>query len=416
MEKNIIVIGGGIVGLSTAMQLAERFPRFSVTVIEKEETLATHQTGHNSGVIHAGVYYAPGSFKARFCRAGAEATYDFCRRHDLPTERCGKMIVATDEIGLERLAALFDRCVQNGLSPELLSAAELSRREPNIVGKGAIFVSSSGIADYPAIARAMASIVERSGGKLNTGTRVIDLREDGDSVVAETTKGQIRADFAIVCGGLHADRLAARCGIDLDFMVVPFRGDYYRLPESRNDIVRHLIYPVPDPALPFLGVHLTRMIGGYVTVGPNAVLALAREGYNWSRINLSDLGELARFPGFWRVLSRHARSAVSEFTNSLFRKGYLAECRKYCPDLKIEDLQPHPAGVRAQAVLRDGTLVHDFLIRRTKRTLHVCNAPSPAATSALPIGSHLVDHFANGFEHGCAHPQGLDQKHKNPCA
>jgi (S)-2-hydroxyglutarate dehydrogenase len=276
MEKNIIVIGGGIVGLSTAMQIAERFPGFSVTVIEKEDALATHQTGHNSGVIHAGVYYAPGSLKAQFCRAGAAASYDFCRRHDLPTNRCGKMIVATDDVALERLGSLFDRCRQNGLSPELLSAAELSTREPNISGKGAILVSSSGITDYPAIARTMASIVERAGGKIRTGARVVDLREDGDSVVVETTKGQLRADFAIVCGGLQADRLAARCGIDLDFMVVPFRGEYYRLPESRNDIVRHLIYPVPDPALPFLGVHLTRMIGGYVTVGPNAVLALAR--------------------------------------------------------------------------------------------------------------------------------------------
>ena len=398
MAKKMIVIGGGIIGLSTAMQLSQRFPDLSISVIEKEPSLAAHQTGHNSGVIHAGVNYAPGSLKAKFCKEGSQATIDFCKQHSIPFEQCGKLIVATDTIGMERLAALYERCVSNGLSPEILEAAQLSEREPRVTGKGAIYVSSSGIADYPAIARAMASEVQKSGGTILTSAKVLDIREEVDSVAVETTAGTLHADHVVVCGGLHADRLAAMCGIELDFRIVPFRGEYYRLPAAKNDIVRHLIYPVPDPALPFLGVHLTRMIGGYVTVGPNAVLALAREGYRWGQVNLKDLAEMARFPGFWRVLRNHWSSAITEARNSLSVRSYLNECRKYCPELTIEDLEPYPSGVRAQAVLNDGTLVHDFMIRNSRRTLHVCNAPSPAATSAIPIGRYLAERCASAFE------------------
>jgi L-2-hydroxyglutarate oxidase len=327
MNSNLIVIGGGIVGLSTAMRITQRFPNLSGTVVEKEERLAEHQTGHNSGVIHAGVYYAPGSLKAQFCRAGSAATLAFCREHGLPVEQCGKLIVATDDVRLKRLGVLHDRCLQNGLSPESLDAKELVRREPRIVGKGAVFVSSSGITDYPAIARTMAAQVKERGGTIRTGTRVIGIREHRDGVVIETTAGSLHSSFAIVCGGLHADRLAATCGIDLDFRIVPFRGEYYRLPEAKNDVVRHLIYPVPDPALPFLGVHLTRMIGGYVTVGPSAVLAMAREGYDWSGINFADIAELARFPGFWRVLRNHGRSGLAEFKNSCSKAGIWQSAR-----------------------------------------------------------------------------------------
>lgn len=394
MEKKIIVIGGGIIGLSTAMQILDRFPDADVTVVEKESKVAGHQTGHNSGVIHAGVYYAPGSLKARFCREGAQATYDFCNLHGLPTDQCGKLIVATDDIGLQRLDGLFDRCIKNGLSPVRLDENELLVREPNIVGKGAIYVASSGIADYPAIASQMASIIAAKGGKVLTSARVDDVREELDGVNVETTKGSLRADYAIFCAGLHADRLARKCGVEVDFRIIPFRGEYYRLPGKHDNIVKHLIYPVPDPALPFLGVHLTRMIGGYVTVGPNAVLALAREGYDWSKFSVRDLADMATFGGFWRVIGNNFHSAIHEFGNSIFRSRYLAECQKYCPGLHIDDLEPYPAGVRAQAVLNDGTLVHDFLIRRTNRTLHVCNAPSPAATAALPIGRYLVEQFA----------------------
>jgi L-2-hydroxyglutarate oxidase len=394
---DVVVVGGGIVGLSTAMQLLERFPGLSVTVLEKEAMLAAHQTGHNSGVIHAGVYYAPGSLKAKFCREGAAATIAFCREHDLPFDQCGKLIVATDDQEVTRLDALQARCVENGLAPERLNRAELNRLEPRIVGDAAILVRASGIADYPAITRQMAKIVGGKGGAIVCGSQVVGMRETAAEVVVETTKGVVRARHAIVCGGLMADRLMRMCGLDPDFQIIPFRGEYFRLPASKDDIVKHLVYPVPNPDLPFLGVHLTRMVGGYVTVGPNAVLALAREGYGWGDVCLRDLGEMATFPGFWKVIAANARSGLKEMGNSIFKSGYLAECQKYCPELILEDLRPYPAGVRAQAVMKDGTLVHDFLVRRGQRSLHVCNAPSPAATSALPIGGHLLDLFEDAF-------------------
>jgi L-2-hydroxyglutarate oxidase len=394
---DVVVVGGGIVGLSTAMQLLERFPGLSVTVLEKEAALAAHQTGHNSGVIHAGVYYAPGSLKAKFCREGAAATIAFCRRHDLPFDQCGKLIVATNGLEVARLDALQTRCLENGLAPERLDRTQLNRLEPRIVGDAAILVRASGIADYPAITRQMARIVGESGGTIVCGGEVTGMRETADEVIVETPQGLVRAKHAIVCGGLMADRLMRLCGLDPDFQIIPFRGEYFRLPASKDDIVKHLVYPVPDPNLPFLGVHLTRMIGGYVTVGPNAVLALAREGYSWGNISLGDLAEMAAFPGFWKVIAANAQSGLKEMGNSIFKSGYLAECQKYCPELSLEDLQPYPAGVRAQAVLKDGTLVHDFLVRRGQRSLHVCNAPSPAATSAIPIGGHLLEMFDDAF-------------------
>ena len=396
-DADVLIVGGGIVGLSTAMQLVERHPGISVLVLEKEDRLATHQTGHNSGVIHAGVYYAPGSLKAEFCRRGADATYAFTRKHDIAVEQCGKLIVATNDVEDQRLLALYQRCQQNKLAPEFLDSGALSRAEPNIKGTSAVLVRSSGITDFPAIARKMAEVAAKGGATVLTGQKVVRMREEADAVVVECHAGAFRARHAIVCAGLMADRLAAMCNVELDFRIVPFRGEYFRLPASKNDIVKHLVYPVPDPDLPFLGVHLTRMIGGYVTVGPNAVLALAREGYRWRDVNLRDLASMAAFGGFWKMLRAHGATGIPEMRNSLYKKGYLELCRKYCPELTLEDLQPYPAGVRAQAVMADGTIVHDFLIKRGKRSLHVCNAPSPAATSALPIGEHLVDEFDKAF-------------------
>jgi L-2-hydroxyglutarate oxidase len=397
IDADIVVIGGGIVGLSTAMQLLERYPGRAVWVLEKEARLASHQTGRNSGVVHAGVYFAPGSLKARFCREGNAATVAFSHEHGLPVEQCGKLIVATNDVEVSRLDALQTRCVENGLEPERLDGAALRRAEPRIVGKSAILVQASGIADYAGIARRMGEIVTARGGQVLLGAPVVGLRENVEGVTIDTPQRTYRARYAIICAGLMADRLMRMCGLDPDFRVVPFRGEYFRLSAAKNDIVRHLIYPVPDPGLPFLGVHLTRMIGGYITVGPNAVLALAREGYGWADVNAADLWGMARFPGFWKVVATNWRSGLREIRNSLFRKSYLAECRKYCPELTLDDLQPHPAGVRAQAVMRDGSLADDFLVRRGRRTLHVCNAPSPAATSVIPIGRHLVSTFHATF-------------------
>src|SRR5215469_490651 len=397
MDADIVVIGGGIVGLSTAMQLLEHHPGRTVWVLEKEARLASHQTGRNSGVVHAGVYYAPGSLKARFCREGNAATLAFSREHGLPVEQCGKLIVATNDVEVSRLDALQARCTANGLEPERLDGAALKRAEPRISGKSAILVRASGIADYVGIARRMGEIVAECGGQVLLNAPVVGLQEGAEGVTIDTPQRTYRARYAIICAGLMADRLMRMCGLDPDFRIVPFRGEYFRLSAAKDDIARHLIYPVPDPALPFLGVHLTRMIGGYVTVGPNAVLAMAREGYRWADVNAADLWDMARFPGFWKVIGAIWRSGLSEIHSSLFCESYLAECRKYCPELTLDDLEPHPAGVRAQAVMRDGSLADDFLIRRGRRTLHVCNAPSPAATSAIPIGRHLVNAFRATF-------------------
>lgn len=395
-HSDYLVIGGGIVGLSTAMQLAKAYPDSAVRVLEKEDRLAVHQTGHNSGVIHAGVYYAPGSLKAKFCRAGVEATIAFCTRHQIPFEQCGKLLVATTPIELERMDALEERCRANGLDPERLTADQLQEREPNIIGLGALFVRVTGIVDYPEMARAMAKELEEAGGEVVLNCAVTGIAEGPDSVSVATSTGLYEARQLIVCGGLQADRLAKMAGVDVDFQIVPFRGEYYRLNARHNAIIKHLIYPIPDPDLPFLGVHLTRMIDGSVTVGPNAVLGFAREGYPKGSFNTGDVAAMLGFKGFWKVMGKNLGSGITEFRNSLSKRRYLKLCQKYAPGLTLDDLEPYPAGIRAQAVMKDGTLVHDFLIKQTPRTLHVCNAPSPAATSSLPIGEHLVGLLAEG--------------------
>lgn len=388
---DFLVIGGGIVGLSSAMQLAERHPGASVAVVEKEAELGTHQTGHNSGVIHAGVYYQPGSLKARFCAAGVDATIDFCRRHNLPFEQCGKLLVATSRIELQRMDGLEERCRQNGLSPIRLSAGELTDREPAITGLGALLVERTGIADYRAIALAMADEVRARGGEISLETEVRAIAEGPDAVTVETSRGTLRARVLVACAGLQADRIARMAGIATDFRIVPFRGEFYKLAPERGRIITHLIYPIPDPALPFVGVHLTRMIDGSIKIGPNAVLARAREGYGKADVNLRDLGDTLRYPGFWKLAGRHWKSGLTEMRNSLSKAAYLELARKYCPSLTLDDLLPYKAGIRAQAVMDDGTLQNDFMLRETKRMLHVCCAPSPAATSAIPIGTHVAD-------------------------
>ncbi|WP_163578038.1 L-2-hydroxyglutarate oxidase [Halomonas faecis] len=388
---DIIIIGGGILGLSTAMQLAERFPDKKLLLLEKEAGPARHQSGHNSGVIHAGVYYAPGSLKARFCREGNRATREFCDRHAIPYEICGKLLVATSEQEVQRMQSLYERTAANGLEREWLSAEALKEREPNISGLAGLHVPSSGIVDYARVAAAMAEEFERRGGQIRYSHEVNGLAERTGEVLVTTSHGEFSSRYLVSCSGLMADRVVRLLGRDPGFTICPFRGEYYRLADHHSDIVRHLIYPIPDPSMPFLGVHLTRMIDGSVTVGPNAVLAFKREGYRKSDVSLPDMARLFTDPGVLRVLGRYLGPGLHEMKNSLYRSGYLEEVRKYCPSLTLDDLQPWPAGVRAQAVSRDGRLVDDFLFVNTRRTVNVCNAPSPAATSAIPIGRHILD-------------------------
>ncbi|WP_191488246.1 L-2-hydroxyglutarate oxidase [Pseudomonas sp. FEN] len=391
MIYDFCIIGGGIVGLATAMELLQRQPDASLVILEKEASLACHQTGHNSGVIHAGIYYAPGSLKADLCKRGAQATKDFCREQGIHFEVCGKLLVASTALEVQRMQALYERSQLNGLRVERLDAEELRRREPNIVGLGGLFLNATGIVDYREICQAMARVIRAAGGEIQLDSTVTAIQEDSDKVTVSCHDRAWQARKLVACAGLQSDRLATLAGIRIDHQIIPFRGEYFRLPAAKNDIVNHLIYPIPDPDLPFLGVHLTRMIDGSITVGPNAVLGLGRENYRKFSINWRDVAQYAAFPGFWQTLWQNLGSASLEMKNSLFKRGYLEQCRKYCPSLVLDDLLPYEAGIRAQAVMRDGTLVHDFLFAETPRMVHVCNAPSPAATSAMPIGAMIAD-------------------------
>jgi (S)-2-hydroxyglutarate dehydrogenase len=389
------VIGGGIVGMATAMSLLQRRPGVSLVVLEKEAELARHQTGHNSGVIHSGIYYAPGSLKAELCKKGAQATKDFCREHRIPVTVQGKLLVATGPEDAKRMTDLEERARRNRIEAVRLSGAELRELEPRVSGVGALLVPATGSVDYTRVCEAMADVVRAAGGQIEFGIDVTGIADTGEAVAitareSQTGHRQWSARQLVVCAGLQADRLAGMAGVTSDARIVPFRGEYYRLPESRRDIVRHLIYPIPDPELPFLGVHLTPMVDGRTTVGPNAVLGLAREKYRKWSVNARDVGDFLSFPGFWRVAANNVRTGLMELRNSLFKRGFLAAARRYCPDLRLADLLPEEAGIRAQAVLRDGTLVHDFLFAQSERTLHVINAPSPAATSAIPIGDMIA--------------------------
>lgn len=395
MKFDYIIIGGGIVGVSTAWQLQQRFPHKRIAIVEKEQQFACHQTGHNSGVIHAGVYYQPGSLKAKFCKEGVQATIQFCQEHNIKYEQCGKLLVATNPLEHERMLALFKRCADNGIEAELLDQAQLKQREPNIVGLGAIFVKQTGIVDYQAVTIKMAEQFQQLGGTVLLQHKVVGLNESQNGVsvqvVNQHTLQTLDCDFLVACSGLMADRTTRMLGIKTDFQIIPFRGEYYRLPPQHNQIVKHLIYPIPDPELPFLGVHLTRMIDGSVTVGPNAVQGWKREGYGKINFSLTDIKDMVAFKGFWRVLKNNIKTGLVETYNSWWKPGYLKTVQKYCPSLTLADLTPYPAGIRAQAVMANGDLVHDFLFAQSARSLHVCNAPSPAATSAMPIGRYICD-------------------------
>ena len=390
-HPDLVVVGGGIVGLAVARAVQMRDPGARITLIEAEAAPALHQTGRNSGVIHAGVYYPPGSLKARFCREGAAATRDFCAEEGLPVENCGKLIVATDAAEIPRLDALGARARANGIRIEDVTGPEARRIEPHIRAEAALLSPDTGIADFGAIARRMAERFTDAGGQLRLGLRVTGGTETGTQITLTTADGPVTAGRAVFCCGLWADRIAAAFGADRDCRIVPFRGDYFRISNQPADLVRHLIYPVPDPARPFLGVHLTRKLDGSFTVGPSAVLAGARAGYGRWSLNPRDLADAALWPGFWRMLARNAGPAMTELAGAASRRMYLARVRRYCPRVALRDLAPYRSGIRAQAVARDGRLIDDFLFAQTPRSLHVLNAPSPAATSAIPIAAHILD-------------------------
>lgn len=389
-----VILGGGIVGISTASQLQQHYPQAKILVLEKEADVSMHQTGHNSGVIHAGVYYQPGSLKAQFCREGSKKTKAFCEKHQIPYDECGKLLVATNDIEAQRMQALHERCHKNQIEAHLLSEAELRQEEPNITGIGGIYVPSTAIVNYRQVTQKMAEEFTSAGGKLQLNTEVQGLQETEEDITLHCQNGSYQTRFLITCAGLMADRITRMLNIDIDFRIIPYRGEYYRLSDKYKQLVKHLIYPIPDPDLPFLGVHLTRMIDGSVTVGPNAVQGWKREGYGKINFSLHDTLDMLAFPGFWKVASKHLKTGLIETRNSWWKAGYLKMVQKYCPQLQVNDLQPYPAGIRAQAVMRDGSLVHDFLFAETPRSLHVCNAPSPAATSAIPIGNYICTKVA----------------------
>ncbi len=397
-EYDIVVVGGGIVGISTAWQLQKKHTDAKILLIEKEDRIAQHQTGHNSGVIHAGVYYEPGSLKADFCKRGATLTTEFCDEYNISYERCGKMLVATNQMECDRMNDLEGRCERNGITTERISKQELSKREPSITGSGAIFIPATGITDYQKITQQMAELFQDMGGSIVLGKEVKAITENSRSVTLQLNKGKITSSYLLACAGLQADRVAKMIGIDTDFKVIPFRGEYYQLPPKHDKIVNHLVYPIPDPDLPFLGVHLTRMVDGTVTVGPNAVLGYKREGYGKVNFSLTDTLDMFTFPGFWKVIKANIISGIGETVDSWYKPGYLKRVQKYCPQITISDLAPYPAGIRAQAVMGDGSLVHDFLFRETERSLHVCNAPSPAGTSAMPIGEYICTTIEKKFD------------------
>ncbi|MFT2112475.1 L-2-hydroxyglutarate oxidase [Marinomonas sp. 2405UD68-3] len=391
LDYDIAIIGGGIVGLATAWQLIQANPRKKIILIEKESDVGCHQTGHNSGVIHAGVYYNPGSLKAQFCKEGAKETKAFCHKYKINFDVCGKLLVATNNQELKRMQALYERCKNNDIDIELLDKDELKRREPNILGEAAIFVRDTGIVDYQKICRKLAELFEYNGGVLCLDSKVTGLKESKKEVTIEIGSRAITVGHLVTCSGLMADRMTKMLGIPTNFQIIPFRGEYYKLPSAYDSIVHHLIYPIPDPDLPFLGVHLTRMIDGGVTVGPNAVQGWKREGYGRFNFSIKDTLQMLAFKGYWKLISQHWRTGLKETHNSWIKSGYLKQVNKYCSLINEDDLLPYPAGVRAQAVMADGSLVHDFLFAQSPRTLHVCNAPSPAATSAFPIGRHIID-------------------------
>ena len=392
----VAVIGAGIVGLSVAMEITRRFPRSRVVVLEKEDAIARHQSGHNSGVIHSGVYYKPGSLKARLCVEGAAAMVEFCSRHGIPHKICGKLIVATSEDELPRLEQLFQRGEANGIAGlKLLSQEEMREMEPHCSGVRGLRVPGTGITDYSAVCEKYAQIITEHGGIIRTGARVSGFARRNSTVI-ETTRGSFAAKYVINCAGLHSDRIALMAGDNPAVRIVPFRGEYYDLVPERESLVRGLIYPVPDPRFPFLGVHFTRRVRGGVDAGPNAVLAFKREGYRRSDVSAKDLLGTLSYSGFWRMAAKYWRSGLDEFRRSLSKQAFVHALQRLVPEVRESDLVQDGSGVRAQALTREGSLVDDFQFVQVEKMLHVFNVPSPAATSSIPIGRVIVEMVEKG--------------------
>lgn len=391
-RHDVLIIGGGVVGLAVALEMTQRFPRQRLLLVEKEDQVARHQSGHNSGVIHSGVYYKPGSLKARLCVAGAAAMVEFCRAHGIAHNVCGKVIVATHDDELPRLEDLRQRGEANGLTGlRLIGPDELKEIEPHASGLRALVVPSTGTTDYAVVCRKYAELITANGGKVLTGTRAMAIRRSESEMVVETPKGTFATSALINCAGLYSDRIARMAGDNPGVKIIPFRGEYYDLVPERGSLVRALIYPVPDPRFPFLGVHFTRRITGKVDAGPNAILALAREGYRHTDVNARDLLDSITYGGFWRMAGKQWRNGMGEWYRSLSKAAFVRALQRLVPEVKESDLVPGGSGVRAQALKPDGALVDDFQFVPSGKVLHVLNVPSPAATASLMIGKTIVD-------------------------
>uniref|UniRef100_B8HQ82 FAD dependent oxidoreductase n=1 Tax=Cyanothece sp. (strain PCC 7425 / ATCC 29141) TaxID=395961 RepID=B8HQ82_CYAP4 len=387
---DFVIIGGGIVGLSTAMALGQSYPQARIAVLEKEADWASHQTGNNSGVIHSGIYYAPGSLKAKLCREGNHSMVQFCQDNGIEHRVCGKVIVATEEAELPLLENLYQRGLKNGLTLSRISAEQVREIEPHVRCRAGIWIASTGIVNYRQVCLKYVEKIKLQGGELYLNTRVQQLKSTATGYVLETSNGVYETRFLINCAGLHSDRLARLEPVDPQAQIVPFRGEYYQLRPERCDLVKGLIYPVPNPNFPFLGVHFTRMIDGSVHAGPNAVLSFKREGYRKTDVNLGDLLEVLTFPGFWKLLAKHPQAGLQEWVRSLSKAVFVRSLQRLIPEVRSQDLIPCHAGVRAQALKSDGKLVDDFLLVPGHHSIHVCNAPSPAATASLEIGRAIV--------------------------
>lgn len=394
---DILIIGGGIVGLATAYALSQQYPEKSVVILEKEAELALHQTGHNSGVLHSGVYYKPGSLKAETCRNGREAMLAFCEREGIDYRICGKVIVALDKDDTVRLNTLYERAIANGIRCEKINRDRLTELEPHAAGIEALYLPNAGIVDFGQVCGRLALRIRKKGHRIITDARVTGLREEANDVVVHSTAGDFITHYAINCTGLYSDRIASLSSGRSQARIIPFRGEYYHLKPEAEYLCNNLIYPVPDPRFPFLGVHFTRVITGHVECGPNAVLAFAREGYRKTDINLQDLFETLAYSGFWKMAAIYWNTGLNEMWRSLSKNAFVKALRRLMPEIDAKHLAPAPAGVRAQAVASDGAMLDDFAFQETPRMVHVINAPSPAATASLSIGKSIVDRLAHRF-------------------